>query len=50
MVGFRGGRVRMDKPSLEILDPRHPLLCVDDHLGEQEGEAGPAELRRSAPV
>lgn len=39
-----------DGPSLEILDPRHPLLRVDDHLGEQEGEAGPTELRRAAAV
>lgn len=37
-------------PSFEILDARHPFLRVDDHLAEQVGEAGSAQLRRAAAV
>ena len=33
-----------DVPPFQILDPRHPPLRVRHHLGEQVGEAGPAEL------
>lgn len=39
-----------DAPSFQILNARHPLLRVDDHLAEQVGETGPAQLRRSAAV
>lgn len=38
------------EPSFQILNPRHPLLGVDDHLAEQVGETGAAQLRRPAAV
>ena len=37
-------------PLLEILDPGHPLLRVADHLAEEVGEAGAAELGRPSAV
>ena len=37
-------------PSFEILDPRHPFLCIADHFAEEVGEAGAAELAGARAV
>lgn len=44
------GRSGQNEPLFQILDPRHPLLRIADHLGEQVGKARLAQLRGPRPV
>jgi hypothetical protein len=44
------GEGMWDVPLFKLLDTCYPPLCVRDHLGEEVGEAGLAELGRLGAV
>lgn len=39
-----------NEPFLQILNPRHPPLGIDDHFAEQVCETGTTELRIASAV